>query len=498
MSKNKKKAATLAAKKATVTKVATAEPTNKVETTKVETKVEKPVEEPAPTPALAPAPETPKVEKPKAEKAKDKKQENAAAKDKPKVDIKPKAEKVETVVAEEVKPEETKVEVPAPETPKVEDPKNKPVDIGKGLLEAGGNDRISHDSGITLMKMFADEFVKDDTLSEPARKAAKTYYRGLLMSEILLYGAQVEADMQTFGVRVNRDVFNALQEEAKAMWGIELKALPDKKNDQQMVIDFTGSNIPKEVKEAAKADANARTEVAEIPEPNKDMEESEKEKVLRAILVQSTTNKSVFGKINQAIEWCRVAYGMEDSLPAQILAFIMLKVGSSWNGALDAVTSAMYGSLNSEHTVLAPHALLKAWNPTADDKNISQLVRVFISRHVEKQCASWNEKAKGRLDIAATETGVANNLVIVTHNIKLGLQQNVLDGVLKKEKKIQIVDEDKKPFEIVNGDNVYKKLSTAYGDSESILKDKIAEISKLYNAPVNRLTDYVDKSAYAE
>lgn len=483
MSKNRKKAATLAAKKATVTKVATAEPTNKVETTKAETKVEKPVEEPAPTPAPTPAPETPKVEKPKAEKAKDKKQENAATKDKPKVDIKPKAEKVETVVAEEVK---------------VEDPKNKPVDIGKGLLEAGGNDRISHDSGITLMKMFADEFVKDDTLSEPARKAAKTYYRGLLMSEILLYGAQVEADMQTFGVRVNRDVFNALQEEAKAMWGIELKALPDKKNDQQMVIDFTGSNIPKEVKEAAKADANARTEVAEIPEPNKDMEESEKEKVLRAILVQSTTNKSVFGKINQAIEWCRVAYGMEDSLPAQILAFIMLKVGSSWNGALDAVTSAMYGSLNSEHTVLAPHALLKAWNPTADDKNISQLVKVFISRHVEKQCASWNEKAKGRLDIAATETGVANNLVIVTHNIKLGLQQNVLDGVLKKEKKIQIVDEDKKPFETVNGDNVYKKLSTAYGDSESILKDKIAEISKLYNAPVNRLTNYVDKSAYAE
>lgn len=483
MSKNKKKAATLAAKKATVTKVATAEPTNKVETTKVETKVEKPVEEPAPTPAPAPAPETQKAEKPKAEKAKDKKQEKAAAKDEPKVDIKPKAEKVETVVAEEVK---------------VEDPKNKPVDIGKGLLEAGGNDRISHDSGITLMKMFADEFVKDDTLSEPARKAAKTYYRGLLMSEILLYGAQVEADMQTFGVRVNRDVFNALQEEAKSMWGIELKALPDKKNDQQMVIDFTGSNIPKEVKEAAKADANARTEVAEIPEPNKDMEESEKEKVLRAILVQSTTNKSVFGKINQAIEWCRVAYGMEDSLPAQILAFIMLKVGSSWNGALDAVTSAMYGSLNSEHTVLAPHALLKAWNPTADDKNISQLVRVFISRHVEKQCASWNEKAKGRLDIAATETGVANNLVIATHNIKLGLQQNVLDGVLKKEKKIQIVDEDKKPFETVNGDNVYKKLSAAYGDSESILKDKIAEISKLYNAPVNRLTNYVDKSAYAE
>ena len=498
MSKNRKKAATLAAKKANATKVATAESTNKVETTKVETKVEKPVEEPAPTPAPAPAPETQKVEKPKAEKAKDKKQEKAAEKDKPKVDIKPKAEKVETVVAEEVKPEETKVEVPAPEVKVEETKKDKPVDIGKGLLEAGGNDRISHDSGITLMKMFADEFVKDDTLSEPARKAAKTYYRGLLMSEILLYGAQVEADMQTFGVRVNRDVFNALQEEAKSMWGIELKALPDKKNDQQMVIDFTGSNIPKEVKEAAKADANARTEVAEIPEPNKDMEESEKEKVLRAILVQSTTNKSVFGKINQAIEWCRVAYGMEDSLPAQILAFIMLKVGSSWNGALDAVTSAMYGSLNSEHTVLAPHALLKAWNPTADDKNISQLVRVFISRHVEKQCASWNEKAKGRLDIAATETGVANNLVIVTHNIKLGLQQNVLDGVLKKEKKIQIVDEDKKPFETVNGDNVYKKLSAAYGDSESILKGKIAEISKLYNAPVNRLTNYVDKSAYAE
>ena len=73
MSKNRKKAATLAAKKANATKVATAEPTNKVETTKVETKVEKPVEEPAPTPAPTPAPETPKVEKPKAEKAKDKK-----------------------------------------------------------------------------------------------------------------------------------------------------------------------------------------------------------------------------------------------------------------------------------------------------------------------------------------------------------------------------------------------------------------------------------------
>lgn len=492
-----RQAANLAAKKNPTTKVETA--ANKVEEPKApapETAKEEPVkvdppkaeqpkqepkkEEKAATAASAATTAKPKAEKPKAEK---------------KPTIKPKAEKVETVVPEEVKPEKAKKE----ETTKVEDPQvdnTKTANLGQGLLKAGSNDRISHDSGITLLKMFEDNFVNDESVPEATRAASKQMFKGLLMTDILIYVAQVENDMQSCGAKVNMEVYNKLQAEAQELWGIKLKALPDKNNPKQMDINFTESEIPKEAKEAAKADLKARTEVAEIPEPNKDMTKEEKLTVIRAILAQSTSNKSVFAKINQAVEWARVAFEMKDAVPAQILAFIMQELGDTYSSALDGVTSAMAGTLRSESTILSSHALLKAWNPTADDKCISQLVRVFISRHIEKQVKSWNEKAyySGK---AVPETSVDNNLAIVNRNIKFGLEKQVLEGVLKQTPKIEVNDEDNKPYCTVNGANVYKKMLAAY-QSDSIVKDKIAEICNLYTKPVDRLANYVDKSAYAD
>lgn len=477
-----RQAANLAAKKNTATKV---------ETTAPKAEVKEPTTEPTPPPA----PEQPKAETKKEEKATTTAKPKAEKPkvEKPKVNVKPKAEKVETVVAEEVKPEETKKE----ETTKVEDSQvENDVNIGKGMLKAAGNDRISHDSGITLLKMFEDNFVNDDTVPENTRIASKQMFKGLLMTDILIYCAQVENDLQSFGAKVNMETYKQLQAEAQSLWGIQLKALPDKKDPKQMNIDFTGSEIPKDAKEAAKADLKARTEVAEIPEPNKDMTKEEKLTVIRAILAQSTSNKSVFAKINQAVEWARVAFEMNDAVPAQILAFIMQELGDTYSSALDGVTSAMAGTLRSESTILSSHALLKAWNPSADDKSISQLVKVFISRHLEKQAKSWNEKAyySGK---AVPETTVDNNLVIINRNIKFGLEKQVLEGVLKQTPKIEVNDEDNKPYCTVNGANVYKKMLAAY-QSDSIVKDKIAEICNLYTKPVGRLANYVDKSAYAD
>jgi hypothetical protein len=482
-----RQAANLAAKKNTATKVETTAPKAEVKESTTES-------------TLPPGPEQPVVEQPKAETKKEEKATTTAKSkaekpkvEKPKVKVTPNAEKVETVVAEEVKPVETKKE----ETTKVEDPQvENDVNIGKGMLKAAGNDRISHDSGITLLKMFEDNFINDETVPENTRIASKQMFKGLLMTDILIYCAQVENDLQSFGAKVNMETYKQLQAEAQSLWGIQLKALPDKKDPKQMNIDFTGSEIPKDAKEAAKADLKARTEVAEIPEPNKDMTKEEKLTVIRAILAQSTSNKSVFAKINQAVEWARVAFEMNDAVPAQILAFIMQELGDTYSSALDGVTSAMAGTLRSESTILSSHALLKAWNPSADDKSISQLVKVFISRHLEKQAKSWNEKAYYSRK-AVPETTVDNNLVIINRNIKFGLEKQVLEGVLKQTPKIEVNDEDNKPYCTVNGANVYKKMLAAY-QSDSIVKDKIAEICNLYTKPVGRLANYVDKSAYAD
>ena len=67
----------------------------------------------------------------------------------------------------------------------------------------------------------------------------------------------------------------------------------------------------------------------------------------------------------------------------------------------------------------------------------------------------------------------------------------------KKESAITKIKEDSLEIAI-NTASIRKSLISAYGDSDNLLKDKLKEITQYYAKPIMRLSNYVDKSAYAK
>ena len=86
----------------------------------------------------------------------------------------------------------------------------------------------------------------------------------------------------------------------------------------------------------------------------------------------------------------------------------------------------------------------------------------------------------------------------MNNDVLTGISGDVIDAILSKKEDL-IVKDPKKSLDVRIGTGAIRKtLVAAYGDSDSILKDKLNEIVKYYARPIVRLSNYVDKSAYAD
>lgn len=469
--KNKKKdAANLAAKKAAEEKViktpveapAAAEDKKPKVATPAAKPVEKPVEKPAP------------AEK-KEEKAPEVKPEPVAPApaDKP-VD--------NTVLEPEVvEPAENK---PAVTMPTISG------SIGSNLATLGDpKDRLDKNHQVDLMNMIYKEYVVNPTTDNHLGKVAKQQFDAMALISMVQYNTQIAGDLQALGVKCNVKQAAAIEQMAMELLGMKVSRLPDPDNAGQLLLQF--EEIPEEVRKNAIKDVKA-AEVP-VPEPNPELPDKEKLEALRNIF-SSKVDGGIGRNLLKGIEWGRKAFSFSvEEKKSVVLANLIVKGADST--ALNCLRSMITGKLNSEHSILGAHALLKTWCYGISEEEIAELIQVLTSHALERKIQDWNERAgKG----STMTSSVENEFTLMNRDILAANAGNVIDAILAGKDDAIATYPDNVGKLNVHPNNIRKTFVAAYGDSDGILKEKLNEVAKYYATPILRLSAYADKSAYSK
>lgn len=366
-----------------------------------------------------------------------------------------------------------------------DDPKNNEKSvpcIGSSLLQMHNGDRISHNHAIDLMKMIHTEYLSDPSAPKEQTKAMRKQFDVMALTELMYYNAQVESDMQQLGIQVTKDQFVEIERAAREVLGITLKGLPLKENPNQLLLNFSES-VPEDQKQVAKADVEAAK--LEVPEPNPKMSDKQKEEAIRTIF--SKLKCGIGGNLIKGLDWAKKAYSMEDESYPVVLAKVLTNdlrttLTNSYSGMIK-------GKLNTDHSVLGAHAMLRKWVPSLPDNEIANILKVFLSYKCDVVIKDWNEKTGDRPTID-------KELELVNREFLNGCTEKVIDAIVNKKDKV-VTELDKGLGKlVVDTDNIRKNFVMAYGDSDDIITEKVKEIAKYYVKPIMRLSAYVDKSAY--
>lgn len=444
---------------------------------KKETKktVEEPVktqaEEVVETPIETPATEAPATEEKKPETKKEDKKPSS------KKPTKEEKKEEEIIIPEEVRKEEKKKEEITPVS-----------SISRGLQKIADGERIDANHKIDLMKMIHTEYVANPSTPPQLTQVMKKQFDVMALMALMQYNAQLEDDFQSLGVRVNNTMAVQMEKVARETLGITLKGLPAPDDPNQMIINFPES-IPEEIKKEVKKDV-AATKI-EIPEPDPKMDEKVKLQTLRAIFARQNGG-GIGNNIISGIDWARIAFGFETEERKSVILAKLLDKGVEGT-LIRGLRNMPIGKLNSEHSPIGVHALLKSWLPTLPDQEIADIAQVLISYGAEKKIQEWNERAGSQM-----KSTVEKELEFINSDIATGITNDIIDAILNKKEEV-IVKNPKKTLDIrIATSAIRKTLIATYGDSDNIMKDKLHEIVKYYAKPILRLSNYVDKSAYAE
>ena len=404
----------------------------------------------------------------------------------PKPDEKPAevVENKETKDKPQVKDEKTKTkeEVVVPEVVKSESVAITTSTSLSGMLGSDGSkDRIDKNHAIELMGIIRNEYLTNPETPEKVKKAMKRQFDVMTSVALVQYFTQLEGDFQTMGVRINAEMREQAERVLGEYLGIKVKYMQANDNSRQLVLEF--KEVPEEVKENARKDAAAAKE--EIPEPDPNMPAADKLKALRTIFSQKEGI--------QGIEWGRKAFSFSKEEKKAVVLANLIKSGADAT-LLTCIKGMVGGKLNTEHSILGAHALLKGWCPSVSDAEIAELIQVIVSINSEKKLKEWNERAGDNL-----KTTLEKELSAVTLNILTANADKAIDAILKgKDDEVTVTNADQNGFVTIHPSAIYKTLVSTYGDSPSILKDKVAELVKYYAKPIARFADYVDKSAYSD
>lgn len=406
---------------------------------------------------------------------------------------------------EEKKPEpkkkkEKKEEVIIPEVVK-EEPNSPAViertTLTKGLTAMANHERMDENHQVEFLSLMHKAYLDNpDSEISPERKAAyKEVFDGGMCQLTLLYAAQLEAEGKAIlkGVNVTKEVFPLAKKQFCDMYGVEVKALPSA-DKNQLIIDF--KEVPEEVKKAAAADAKA-IKTTEIPEANTELSEEEKLNAIRNILSRSNASHGVVPcrmatNVKDAIDWARKAFDIKSEEPQVTLAALYQKFNDTKTLCLTGFMRKAWGSTTVNRNPFITHALLeKDFAGLYDAKQVAELAKVMISAHAESGVTEGKDFAS----------------IIKTINIiNSGMNDKTIKSIVKKEEIIPFAVEglvDDKKNNGIPGAKVYSTLANLYGfaslgDSDKQLKNKLSEISKLYQSPIVRLAKYADESAYSK
>jgi hypothetical protein len=413
--------------------------------------------------------------------------------DEPKKEEKPAAKTAAKKSEKQPKKPSKKDEILIPET--VEEPEKKAPAV-LTLTSKTTTDTIDANHSIDLLNALQkrrDEYVKEG-LNELHQSTGKQVD---VMLFVLLdqWNTQVSNNAEAAGIKLNQQVFEEIRAAGNQLLGTKL--LGTKTPDGQLELDFKNSieNAPQETKEALKADATVKA-ATELPDASTCTTEEEKVNALRSILKMKNGMST---NLQNAVDFARATFDLKDAPAAQILAIIFDKLNSTPSTLMLGFTNAVFKNLQENHSIIPAHAWLKTKFPQYDDKQISQMVQVFVSRGIADKAQHENvafDKLVGTYSnlISDANDDLINRIVDLKENDK-NYEKNLSKICLTKDyKNIGITDSHINPAKIVN----YVKLAYGTNMDNKSLKTQMKQIIALYHGnKIGAPLFYIEKSAYA-
>lgn len=476
MSKSKKNAATLADKKRKDVKETTAATVENPTLAPTPTPEPKPEEKselaPAPAPEPAPDPAKKKPDPKPAEKSANKPTEKPAKK-KPE---KESEKEPETIIPEVI-------------APKPSEKKNSATQLAKAFNVAAMNalangDRISADQGITLMNLIHQRYLNNPDTPADAKEFMSKQFDAMALRNIILWNAQTKEELGNAGLKVNEEMFNAINEGLALYYGIEAKALPA--SDGQLQLQF---EAPQEVEKQAKESKEAEKQNISV-EYKEGMSEEEIQNALAKILNQSGAGMD--NNLKNAIAFAKKAYSLTTDDPSEVVAAIIQKLPKG-QLLLEGFGRMIYGSYTTNDGPFTAHAILKSRLKSLNysDNQLAKLVQLFFV-------------LGARVNYEKVKTGSFADYV---------KPWNLLTKALNDQIIIDIIGTQKNPTNFVevpkitglstgkfNCPKILHQLKDAYGTNlnDSQLKKQMQIILSLYQKEeMNPMADYIEKSIYA-
>ena len=467
MSKKTKSAATLADKKKNNKNVTATVENSTPAPTPEQKSEEKPEPTPAPTPEPTPAPENKPDPKP-AEKP---------VKEKPKAK---KAEEPETIIPEVI-------------APKPSEKKNSATQLAKAFNVAAMNalangDRISADQGITLMNLIHQRYLNNPDTPADAKDFMSKQFDAMALRNIILWNAQTKEELGNAGLKVNEEMFNAINEGLALYYGIEAKALPSPDGDGQLQLNF---EAPKEVKEQAEESQKAEKQNISV-EYKEGMSEEEIQNALAKILNQSGAGMD--NNLKNAIEFAKKAFHLTTDEPSEVVAAIIQKLPNR-QLLLEGFGRMIYGSYTTNDGPFTAHAVLKTRLKSLNysDSQIAKLVQLFFVIG-----------ARVNYDKVKTEKSTFEGYMKPWNELTAALNDKIITDIIGTQKNPALLVDVPK----INGlstshfncPKILKQLKDTYGTNlnDAQLKKQMQQILDLYRKNVmDPRADYIEKSVYA-
>lgn len=466
MSKSKKNAATLANKKRKDVKETTATTVENPTPAPEPKPEEKPESTPAPAPEPVPAPENKKPDPKPAEKPTKKKSGKEPEKE------------PETIIPEVI-------------APKPSEKKNSATQLAKAFNVAAMNalangDRISADQGITLMNLIHQRYLNNPDTPADAKEFMSKQFDAMALRNIILWNAQTKEELGNAGLKVNEEMFNAINEGLALYYGIEAKALPA--SDGQLQLQF---EAPQEVEKQAKESKEAEKQNISV-EYKEGMSEEEIQNTLAKILNQSGAGMD--NNLKNAIAFAKKAYSLTTDDPSEVVAAIIQKLPKG-QLLLEGFGRMIYGSYTTNDGPFTAHAILKSRLKSLNysDNQLAKLVQLFFvlgARVNYEKVKSETESFADYVKPWNLLTKALNDQIIIDI---IGTQKNPTNFV--EVPKITGLSTGK-----FNCPKILHQLKDAYGTNlnDSQLKKQMQVILSLYQKKeMDPMADYIEKSIYA-
>lgn len=478
MSKKTKSAATLADKKKNnkTVKETTATTVENPTPAPAQAPEPKPEEKPEPTPTPAPASENKKSDPKPAEKPANKPAEKQTKK-KPE---KESEKEVETIIPEVI-------------APKPSEKKNSATQLAKAFNVAAMNalangDRISADQGITLMNLIHQRYLNNPDTPADAKEFMSKQFDAMALRNIILWNAQTKEELGNAGLKVNEEMFNAINEGLALYYGIEAKALPSPDGDGQLQLQF---EAPQEVEKQAKESKEAEKQEISI-EYKEGMSEEEIQNALAKILNQSGAGMD--NNLKNAIAFAKKAYSLTTDDPSEVVAAIIQKLPKG-QLLLEGFGRMIYGSYTTNDGPFTAHAILKSRLKSLNysDNQLAKLVQLFFVLGARVNY----EKVK-------SETASFADYVEPWNMLTKALNDQIIIDIIGTQKNPTSFVEVPKITGLSTGKfncpKILHQLKDAYGTNlnDSQLKKQMQIILSLYQKEeMDPMADYIEKSIYA-